>query len=73
MFRQVRESIGTIWCTLAHDSLMWPVHGHYDCRTCGRRYPAFADASTEGSPKQTASSGAAPRRARSAQPSLNRA
>src|SRR5271169_3064726 len=44
MFRKLRWTIGTIWCSLTHESLMWPVHGHYECRRCGRRYPAFAEA-----------------------------
>jgi len=43
MFRQVRSKMGMVWCTLAHDSVMWPVHGHYECRECGRLYPAFAE------------------------------
>jgi hypothetical protein len=28
----------TFWCDLMHDSPMWPIHGHYECRTCGRHY-----------------------------------
>lgn len=44
MFRTLRWRIGTIWCSLAHESPMWPIHGHYQCRRCGRRYPAFAEA-----------------------------
>lgn len=55
MFRELRSTIGTVWCSLAHESLMWPVHGQYQCRTCGRRYPAFADAPIAGRPKETAS------------------
>jgi hypothetical protein len=31
--------IGTLLCALMHDSPMWPIHGEYQCRTCGRRYP----------------------------------
>ena len=27
-----------LWCELMHDSVMWPIGGHYDCRACGRRY-----------------------------------
>lgn len=50
MYKQLRSRIGALWCGLAHDSVMWPVHGHYKCRTCGRRYPAFTEAPTE---KQT--------------------
>ena len=43
MFRTIWSRIGAIWCTLTHDSLMWPAHGYYGCRTCGRRYAAFAE------------------------------
>lgn len=46
MFRKLRSSMGRIWCRLAHRSVMWPVHGHYECRACGRCYPAFAEGST---------------------------
>lgn len=31
--------IAEIWCSLMHDAPMWPIHGQYQCRTCGRRYP----------------------------------
>lgn len=31
--------LGELWCTVMHDSPMWPIHGEYRCRTCGRRYP----------------------------------
>jgi hypothetical protein len=30
--------VGTFWCDLMHDSPMWPIHGQYQCRTCGRHY-----------------------------------
>ena len=29
---------GTLWCSFLHDSPMWPIRGHYECRTCGRQY-----------------------------------
>src|SRR5438445_7765447 len=29
---------GTFWCDFMHDALMWPIHGEYECRICGRRY-----------------------------------
>lgn len=32
------ETIGVLWCSLMHDSPMWPIHGEYECRDCGRRY-----------------------------------
>ncbi|MBZ5619751.1 MAG: hypothetical protein LAQ69_13655 [Acidobacteriia bacterium] len=31
--------LGGRWCVLMHNSPMWPIHGEYQCRTCGRRYP----------------------------------
>jgi hypothetical protein len=33
------EQLGARWCGLMHDSPMWPIHGQYQCRTCGRHYP----------------------------------
>jgi hypothetical protein len=30
---------GRSWCTLMHDSPMWPIHGQYQCGACHRRYP----------------------------------
>ena len=30
--------LGTLWCRLMHNAPMWPIHGSYQCRTCGRRY-----------------------------------
>jgi hypothetical protein len=32
------QSLGALWCDLMHDSPMWPIHGEYQCRTCGRHY-----------------------------------
>ena len=31
--------IADLWCRLMHAEPMWPSHGQYECRTCGRRYP----------------------------------
>ena len=44
MFTRLWSKIGRVWCTLLHNSLMWPVHGAYECAACGRRYPAFVEA-----------------------------
>jgi hypothetical protein len=33
------EKLGALWCEVMHESAMWPIHGEYQCRTCGRRYP----------------------------------
>lgn len=30
--------IADFWCRWMHRDPMWPSHGHYDCRTCGRRH-----------------------------------
>jgi hypothetical protein len=31
--------MGDWWCTLMHNSVMWPIHGQYQCRRCGRSRP----------------------------------
>jgi tetratricopeptide (TPR) repeat protein len=33
------EKLGRAWCVLMHDSSLWPIHGRYECRACGREYP----------------------------------
>jgi hypothetical protein len=33
------DKLGEAWCGLMHDEPMWPIHGQYECRTCGRHYP----------------------------------
>lgn len=30
--------LGDLWCRLMHTEPMWPAHGQYECRTCGRRF-----------------------------------
>ena len=30
--------IGDLWCRLMHTEPMWPTHGQYECRNCGRRF-----------------------------------
>uniref|UniRef100_Q026M5 MucB/RseB N-terminal domain-containing protein n=1 Tax=Solibacter usitatus (strain Ellin6076) TaxID=234267 RepID=Q026M5_SOLUE len=30
--------LGALWCEIMHDSATWPIHGRYQCRTCGRLY-----------------------------------
>ena len=32
------ERLAVTWCRVMHDSAMWPVHGQYECRSCGRHY-----------------------------------
>jgi hypothetical protein len=48
MFKQLQSRIGSAWCSLTHTSVTWPIHGHYQCRRCGRRFPAFAEAWNSG-------------------------
>lgn len=33
------HTLATLWCEIVHDSPMWPIHGRYECRVCGREYP----------------------------------
>jgi hypothetical protein len=46
---------GRSWCGLMHDSPMWPIHGQYQCATCGRHYsvPWAGDAFPPASAKLT--------------------
>jgi hypothetical protein len=37
--RTATSKLGAMWCRFMHDSPMWPIHGEYRCRTCGRRRP----------------------------------
>jgi len=32
------ERLHTRWCRMMHDSPMWPIRGHYQCRSCGRTF-----------------------------------
>ena len=75
MFEKLQRNIGTVWCEVMHESLKWPVHGQYECRKCGRRYPAFGEAPLRGRPEETASSGVSrlPERAPAATVWLSRA
>lgn len=29
---------GIWWCRAMHDAPMWPIRGHYQCRSCGRTF-----------------------------------
>lgn len=35
----IARGLAGLWCTLLHDSVMWPIHGQYECRRCGLRRP----------------------------------
>jgi hypothetical protein len=30
--------LALFWCNVMHDAAMWPIHGRYQCRSCGRSY-----------------------------------
>ncbi len=48
---EVMRSLAAWWCWIAHDALMWPVHGRYACRVCGREFPvAWSNAKIAGTP-----------------------
>jgi hypothetical protein len=41
MWRQIGlwiEWMAAWWCKRMHASVRWPIHGRYECATCGRRY-----------------------------------
>jgi hypothetical protein len=43
------KMLADTWCTLMHEQPMWPIHGRYECRTCGRQYPVpWAEPETGG-------------------------
>lgn len=43
--QDISEQLSAMWCAFMHDSPMWPIHGRYQCRTCGRYFPVqWADA-----------------------------
>jgi hypothetical protein len=35
------ERLGNWWCKFIHDAPTWPIHGQYECRTCGRHHPVI--------------------------------
>jgi hypothetical protein len=37
--KSTQARFADLWCKLLHRAPMWPSHGRYECRTCGRRYP----------------------------------
>jgi hypothetical protein len=47
--------IGDAWCNLMHAEPMWPTHGQYECRRCGRRHRVCWDQPLPVYPSATAS------------------
>jgi hypothetical protein len=54
MFRQIQSRISSGWCSLTDRSFKWPIHGNYEYGSCGRGYPAFAEAQTASRTKRAA-------------------
>jgi hypothetical protein len=36
--KPTQARIANLWCKVMHRAPMWPSHGQYECRTCGRRH-----------------------------------
>lgn len=47
MFTEFRARLGTLWCVHNHESVTWPIHGQYQCRSCGRRFLTFVEPPVE--------------------------
>ncbi len=43
--------IADLWCRLMHTEPMWPSHGQYQCRTCGRRHPVCWEQPSSAAPR----------------------
>jgi len=39
-----------LWCRFMHDEPMWPIHGQYECRTCGQHHRVRWDPSLQAEP-----------------------
>jgi len=47
------ERVADQWCMLMHNAVMWPIHGQYRCRRCGRLHAVPWSHSHTISPKST--------------------
>ena len=50
---KLRDKTGTMWCRLMHDSVSWPIRGHYHCWTCLRQYEVAWTAEPQKTPVVT--------------------
>ncbi len=47
------SALAALWCSIAHDSPMWPIHGQYACRVCGIEFTvAWSNKKTGERPKR---------------------
>jgi len=62
--KPTQARIADLWCRLMHAEPMWPSHGHYECRTCGRRHrvcweqPSLASSRMSAFPNEALAQGA---------------
>ena len=63
--KPAQAKIADLWCRLMHTAPMWPSHGQYECRTCGRRHPVCWEAP---SAARAAPSAAGPAKRRTSAP-----
>jgi hypothetical protein len=52
--------IGNLWCRVMHAQPMWPSHGQYECRTCGRHHLVCWEGPLPLTPRMQAFSSVAP-------------
>jgi len=45
--KPTQTRIADLWCKLMHKDPMWPSHGHYECRSCGRLHQVCWEGPTE--------------------------
>ena len=49
-----QSRIGDLWCRLMHAEPMWPSHGRYECRSCGRRFQVSWEQPATAAPRELA-------------------
>jgi hypothetical protein len=49
--KSTQARIADLWCKLMHTEPMWPSHGQYECRTCGRRHPVCWEGPSAAAPR----------------------
>ena len=53
--KPTQSRIADLWCRLMHAEPMWPSHGQYECRACGRRHRVCWDQPEDLAPRALAS------------------
>jgi hypothetical protein len=49
--KQTQTRIADLWCGLMHNQPMWPLHGQYECRTCGTQHRVCWGAPSPATPR----------------------